>query len=53
MAPGEQRDIYCALGQGESVAEARQLALSCQEDQAFENAFDQTRAWWDELLGHH
>ena len=51
MAPGEQRDIYCALGQGESVAEARQLALSCQEDQAFEKAFDQTMAWWDELLG--
>jgi cyclic beta-1,2-glucan synthetase len=33
------------------VAEARKLVLSYQEDQALEEALDQTRAWWDALLG--
>ncbi|WP_246167075.1 GH36-type glycosyl hydrolase domain-containing protein [Oryzomonas japonica] len=51
MAPGERRDITCMLGQAESVAEARKLVLSYRADQALENAFDQSRAWWDELLG--
>ena len=39
------------LGQAESVAQARELVLSYQEDQAFEDALDQTKAWWDALLG--
>jgi cyclic beta-1,2-glucan synthetase len=51
MAPGERRDITGMLGQAESVAEARKLVLSFREDRAFENAFDQTREWWDDLLG--
>jgi len=51
MAPGEQCDIICMLGQAESVAEARRLVLGYHEELAFENAFDQTRAWWDALLG--
>jgi len=51
MAPGEHRDIFCLLGQADSVAQARQLVQSFQEDRAFEKTFDQTRAWWDELLG--
>ncbi len=51
MAPGEQRDINCMLGQAGSVAEVRELVLKYREEQAFENAFDETRGWWDELLG--
>jgi cyclic beta-1,2-glucan synthetase len=51
IAPGERRNIVCMLGQAESVAEARKLVRSYREDQAFEDAFDQTRAWWDALLG--
>ena len=51
MAPGERREITCMLGQAESVAEARELVLSYREDQALEDALDQTRAWWDALLG--
>jgi cyclic beta-1,2-glucan synthetase len=51
MAPGERRDITSMLGQAESVAEARRLVLSYREDQAFEDSFDQTREWWDALLG--
>ncbi len=51
LAPGEQRDITCMLGQAGSVAEARELVLRFREDRSFEDAFDRTRAWWDELLG--
>ena len=51
MAPGEQRDITCMLGQAESAAQARELVRSFQEDQSFEDAFHHTKAWWDGLLG--
>jgi cyclic beta-1,2-glucan synthetase len=51
MAPGERRDITCMLGQADSVAQARELVQGFREDQAFEDSFDQTRAWWDSLLG--
>jgi cyclic beta-1,2-glucan synthetase len=51
MAPGEIREISCMLGQAESAAQARQLVLRYQEDRALEEALDQTRAWWDALLG--
>jgi len=51
LAPGERRDITCMLGQAGSVVQARELVFSYREDQAFEDAFDQTRAWWDALLG--
>jgi cyclic beta-1,2-glucan synthetase len=51
MAPGEQRDVICLLGQAESSTQARQLVLKYRQDLAFEIAFDQTRGWWNELLG--
>ena len=51
MAPGERRDITCMLGQSGSLAEARQLALAYSEEQAPEEALDQTKGWWDALLG--
>jgi cyclic beta-1,2-glucan synthetase len=51
MAPGEQRNIVCMLGQADSVAQARKLVLHYRGDRAFEDAFDQSRAWWDALLG--
>ena len=51
MAPGEQRDVICMLGQGASAAEARQLVLFFQEEQAPEVALQKTIAWWDALLG--
>lgn len=50
LAPGEQREITCMLGQAGSVAEARELVQRFQEDQALEEALAQTRAWWDGLL---
>jgi len=51
LAPGERRDITCMLGQAGSVAQARELVLRFRQDLAFEDGFDRTRAWWDELLG--
>jgi cyclic beta-1,2-glucan synthetase len=51
LAPGERREITCMLGQAESVAQARELVLRFREEQALEDALDQTRAWWDALLG--
>jgi cyclic beta-1,2-glucan synthetase len=51
MAPGEQRDVVCMLGQTGSVAEARKLVFSYQEDTAFENSLAQTKTWWNNLLG--
>jgi len=51
LSPGEQRDITCTLGQAGSVAEARELVLGFRADLSFEAAFDQTRDWWDKLLG--
>ena len=51
LAPGERRDIVCMLGQEASALKSRELVLRYREDRAFEDAFDKTRAWWDELLG--
>lgn len=51
MAAGEKRDVTCILGQTASLAEARLLLEKYRADQSFEDAFDQSRAWWDELLG--
>nr|MDA8414693.1 cyclic beta 1-2 glucan synthetase [Desulfobacteraceae bacterium] len=51
MNPGEVRDITCMLGQAGSVVQARELVHAYREDLAFERAFDQTRSWWDGLLG--
>jgi cyclic beta-1,2-glucan synthetase len=51
MAPGERRDIVCMMGQTDSAAQARELILHYAEDLAVESALDQTKAWWDKLLG--
>jgi cyclic beta-1,2-glucan synthetase len=51
MYPGEQRDIICMLGQAVSVPEARKVILGYHDDQAFEETFQRTKEWWNELLG--
>jgi cyclic beta-1,2-glucan synthetase len=51
MAPGEQRDIICMLGQADTASHARQLAVKYREDLANENTFALTASWWDDLLG--
>jgi cyclic beta-1,2-glucan synthetase len=51
LAPGESADLTCMLGQTESVEEAHRLVRTYREGLAFETAFEQTRSWWDDLLG--
>ncbi len=51
LAAGEQRDVYCMLGQAASVTEAKELVQGYRQELAFEDAFDTTRAWWNRLLG--
>ncbi|MFN2298498.1 MAG: GH36-type glycosyl hydrolase domain-containing protein [Anaerolineales bacterium] len=51
LDPGEEAQVFCLLGQTESVDAARDLIIDCREDLAFESAMDETRARWDELLG--
>ena len=51
IAPGERRDIICMLGQADSAVQARELVLHYREDPTVEDALDQTKAWWDDLLG--
>ena len=51
LAPGESRSVTCMLGQAGSAAEARELVRIFGEDSAVANALENTRTWWDELLG--
>jgi cyclic beta-1,2-glucan synthetase len=51
LLPGEQRDFVCMLGQADSAAQARALVHAYRQKNSFEDAFDQARAWWDDLLG--
>lgn len=50
LAPWEQRDIICMLGQGESATDSLDCVLRYRKELAFEQAFDRSRAWWDALL---
>jgi len=51
LAPGELGEVTCMLGQAESLEQAHNLVLAYRENQAAESALDQTKAWWDTLLG--
>jgi len=51
LGPGDHRDIICMLGQADSPLRARELVLGFQDEHALEDALDQTKAWWDDILG--
>jgi len=51
LGPGEKTEIVCMLGQAETVEEVHRLVLAYREGLALEIALDQTKAWWDGLLG--
>lgn len=50
LAPGECRELYFALGQGEDAAEARALARSYSGAAAWEAEWEAVRALWEEVL---
>ncbi|MGA9121465.1 MAG: glucoamylase family protein [Bacteroidota bacterium] len=51
LAPGEQTEITCVLGQAHSLKEARALVLAYRDDPAVKAALEQTKSWWNNLLG--
>jgi cyclic beta-1,2-glucan synthetase len=51
LEPGESGEVTCILGQAETLEEAHRLVLAYQDRQSVEQALNQTRAWWDDLLG--
>ncbi|HLD45013.1 MAG TPA: glycosyl transferase, partial [bacterium] len=50
LAPGEQTELVCLLGQTPSVASAHTLVLNYRRKHAFEKSFTQTKNWWDQNL---
>ncbi|WP_163339831.1 GH36-type glycosyl hydrolase domain-containing protein [Desulfopila sp. IMCC35008] len=51
IRPGEVRYISCLLGQAGTIEQARELLERFQNDDAFTVAFNETRSWWNRLLG--
>ena len=51
LAPGEQMEITCVLGQAQSLKEARALILAHRDDPAVLAALGQTKEWWNDRLG--
>jgi cyclic beta-1,2-glucan synthetase len=51
LAPGEETEITCMLGQDGSMEEAHRRILSYREDLTLETALSNTKSWWDDLLG--
>jgi cyclic beta-1,2-glucan synthetase len=51
LAPGDETQITCMLGQDASMEEAYRRVLSYREDLALETALTNTKSWWDDVLG--
>ncbi|TVR90906.1 MAG: glycosyl transferase [Spirochaetaceae bacterium] len=51
VAPGATAELVIMVGEGESLAQVRELVLAYRSAAAFETALLRTQAWWDELLG--
>jgi cyclic beta-1,2-glucan synthetase len=51
LAPGEQTEVACFLGEADSAEAARALILSFRKSGEIDVALEKTKAWWDGLLG--
>jgi cyclic beta-1,2-glucan synthetase len=51
LAPGEEKELVCLLGQGRDAPDARQIIERFRETGHAARALEATRARWDELLG--
>ncbi|MCD6526728.1 MAG: glycosyl transferase [Desulfuromonas sp.] len=51
LAPGENKVIVCMLGQCETVPQIHQLLHDYRSNNTVERTLNQTRQWWDNLLG--
>jgi cyclic beta-1,2-glucan synthetase len=50
LAPGEARELVFLLGEGETVAEAREVMARYAQPQAVNEAFELVLAHWDKIL---
>jgi cyclic beta-1,2-glucan synthetase len=51
LAPGEQKELACILGQAQSREAATALILSFRATGAIDASLQGTKSWWDDLLG--
>jgi cyclic beta-1,2-glucan synthetase len=51
LAPGEQRELACILGQAPSREAASALIFSFRARGAIDASLEMTKSWWDGLLG--
>jgi cyclic beta-1,2-glucan synthetase len=51
LAPGESTEVICLLGQATTEAEAGVLSRKYREILTVDQAFDETRGFWDRILG--
>ena len=51
LAPGGQAEAVCILGEAESLEAARALVSACRAKGEIDAALEETRAWWDGILG--
>ncbi len=51
LAQGAHADVFFLLGQAESIEAARALVKKYQTAQQVDDALDQTRRWWEKVLG--
>ncbi|PIR18059.1 MAG: glycosyl transferase [Deltaproteobacteria bacterium CG11_big_fil_rev_8_21_14_0_20_49_13] len=51
LAPGEQVEITCMLGEANSVDEAQELVFAYRDDLHFSDSLEETKDWWNNRLG--
>jgi len=51
LNPGEEKEVTCILGQAETLEQAREWINRYRGEDCFEEALQQTRNAWDDLLG--
>lgn len=51
LGPGEEKEVIFLLGQGEDEADAGRLATQYRDPSNVQGAFDDSRKFWDGLLG--
>jgi cyclic beta-1,2-glucan synthetase len=50
LAPGENSEITCMLGQASSLEQVHDMVLANRDSQVLEIALRQTQVWWDDRL---
>ncbi|MBU0505719.1 glycosyl transferase, partial [bacterium] len=50
LAPGEQTELVCLLGQAATSEHVNALVLNYRRKHSFETVFNQTKNWWDNNL---